>query len=44
MYVAKMFFGLKDPVSLGLDLLDLFLVEDDVLKNLNAAFYPKNVT
>ena len=30
--VAKMFFGLIDPVSLGLDLLDLFLVEDDVPK------------
>ncbi len=29
MHVAKMFFGLKDPVSLGLDLVDIFLVEDD---------------
>lgn len=32
MYVAKMFFGLKDPVILGLDLVDIFLVEDDVPK------------
>ena len=32
MYVAKMFFGLKDPVSLSLDLVDIFLVEDGVPK------------
>ena len=33
MYVAKMFFfGLKDLVSLGLDLVDIFLAEDDVPK------------
>ena len=30
--VAKMFFGLKDLVCLCLDLLDIFLVEDDVPK------------
>lgn len=32
MYVAKMFIGLKDIISFGLDLLDIFLVEDDVPK------------
>lgn len=32
MYVAKMFLGLKDLVRLGLDLVDIFLVEDDVPK------------